>query len=197
MDKIEKIAELLSLDKDACIELYSHIPELAEIARHRIIENPFGIDGLFVGSSGGKDSSVVCHLYATVCKKLNINPLIVHNRKDTVVDSTILNLYKNSLPVLYCSPSDIKYFSDRCKIQVDGSRRVEAVRDNGRSTDYVQDGKNVSRTNLEMYVPNSLFGLNFIYPIFDWSDEAVWMYNLYYKLRVSEEYGEVCYLYNT
>jgi 3'-phosphoadenosine 5'-phosphosulfate sulfotransferase (PAPS reductase)/FAD synthetase len=74
------------------------------------------------------------------------------------------------------------------KTQIDGTRIAEHDRSNGRAVDVVIDGKQVSRKELPLYLENGLFGLNFVYPIYDWSDAEVWAAIAHYDIPFSEEY---------
>lgn len=140
----------------------------------------------YVGTSGGKDSVVVQHLAA----RCGITTL-VHNVKAETHPATIALLYKQ--PGLhYVQPKQHAAFckSNRLTIQIDGTRIAEAGRTDGRSTDLVINGQNVSRENMPVFVANGLQGLSFLYPILDWSDKQVWDYIRENKIEFSAEYYE-------
>lgn len=142
--------------------------------------------GLYLGHSGGKDS-VVIHDLAR--RAFDFNVPVVHTPKprDTHPE-TVKFLYRLPFPVQYVPKEfhkDLGY-----KVQIDGSRRGEYNRTNGRSTHIVVQGKEVSREYMAMFVENGLFGLNFVYPICFWSNEDVWAYIYMHELEISDEYFE-------
>jgi 3'-phosphoadenosine 5'-phosphosulfate sulfotransferase (PAPS reductase)/FAD synthetase len=72
--------------------------------------------------------------------------------------------------------------------QIDGTRRAEASRRDGRDVGVIIGGQEVSRTETPLYLEKGMFGRNFIYPIYDWTDEQVWATILLYSLPISREY---------
>jgi 3'-phosphoadenosine 5'-phosphosulfate sulfotransferase (PAPS reductase)/FAD synthetase len=143
--------------------------------------------GIYVGTSGGKDSVVaynlMCKLYPT------LSPKILHTAKPSVTHPKTLDfLYSRPYPILYVPKGHP--LPDEFKTQVDGTRASEFDREDGRSTDVIVGGVSVSRENMPLFVRNGLFGLNFIFPIFDWTDEQVWAYIFKNNIPYSDEYLE-------
>ena len=140
---------------------------------------------VYIGHSGGKDSVAITRLVDTALPDHGM--LIVHTPKPgEVVPATVDFLYGLRRPVLYCPKEHHKGLG--FKVQIDGTRRAEHSRTDGRSTNLVMDGNDVSRDHMPLYVKNGLFGLDFIFPIFDWTDEEVWAYILTNEIPFSEEY---------
>lgn len=143
---------------------------------------------LYIGHSGGKDSVVIYWLMQCAFPG-NYFP-VVHTPKlsgpNKVHQETINFLYSRPFPIIHIPATS--HASYGFKVQVDGSRRDEYNRTDGRSTTIVKDGKDVSRSEMTMLVNNGLFGLDFIYPIFDWSNEEVWACIHKMRLEVSPEY---------
>lgn len=183
---LQAIANVLHLDYVECCYWFNNIELLTTQGVRRLLDNPFGTD-VYAGTSGGKDSSVICDLYLRYCEQAQIKPQIIHNKKTIVDPLTVKHLYSLSYPIIYCSSADTKNCTDRT-IQVDGSRIAECSRTNGRSTDFICNGQSINRKDMTLYNARGLFDLRFIYPIYDWSDEQVWTYIYAHKLPVSEEY---------
>lgn len=142
--------------------------------------------GLYRGHSGGKDSVVIHHL----CDLAYARSIpTIHTPKPGVT-------HPKTVEFLYSRPFPIQYVPKEChkdlgyNTQVDGSRRDEYNRTNGRSTHIVVQGKEVSREFMTMFVENGLFGLNFVYPICFWTNEDVWAYIYHNQLEISDEYFE-------
>ena len=165
-----------------------NVNELTSIGTRRIKLSPFERIGTYVGHSGGKDSVVVNHL-ALFAYGANSYP-IVHTPKvsgsNKVHELTRKFLYELDEVVTYV-PSSL-HSTLGYKTQIDGTREAEASREDGRSTTFVKDGIDVPRTAMGPYFENGLFGLNFVYPIYDWSDLEVWAFIYHYKLPISGEY---------
>lgn len=161
---------------------------LVHAAWARLANSPFEAAHTFVGHSGGKDSVVVRYLadttpteYPTVHTPKFIgsaNAVHVHTRDF---------LYTLNRDILYL-PTPAQYERFGLKTQIDGTRIAESARDDGRSTTFVSCGNDVPRTELTAYVPTGLFGLQYIYPIYDWSDLQVWSLILSKDLPFSREY---------
>lgn len=139
-----------------------------------------------VGHSGGKDSVVVRHLTDLIDQNIRT----FHTPKPYGVNSvhpeTVKFLYGLDRPVVHL-PAKFN-ISDYIDVQIDGTRIEEASRDNGRSTTFVRDGVDVDRKLLTPFVENGLFGISYIYPIYNWTDEQVWAYIIQKELHVSPEY---------
>ena len=187
---IVELCEVLNLDTNkAALALYS-MSSMRKIAfdnfEHYNQVNP---EIYYARTSGGKDSDVIVDLYLAYCVMHSIKPVIIHNRKSNTDPCTVQYLYSQSYPILYCG-METAVDVQKGRIQIDGSRISEADRTNGRSTDFIQDGKSVNRSKMRIYNSSGLFGIPFLYPIYDWSDEEVWMYHVYAGISCSLEYGE-------
>ena len=143
-----------------------------------------------VGHSGGKDSVLVRWLTdANADVPNNYAVWSFHNPKvegpNAVHEITQRFLYSmpNALVVYKWSPTDLGF-----KLQIDGTRKYEATRNDGRSTDFVRSGASVPRTELTEFVKDGLFGMSFCYPIFDWTDLQVWAAIERYSIPYSREY---------
>jgi 3'-phosphoadenosine 5'-phosphosulfate sulfotransferase (PAPS reductase)/FAD synthetase len=145
--------------------------------------------GLFCGHSGGKDSTLILYLAAKAFPEITI----VHNCKDSTHPATIEFLYElgKTRVVNFVPPNLMEEFIKRNHLncQIDGTRVDEASRTDGRSTDLIVEGESVSRTEMTHFVPNGLYGLNMLYPIYDWTEEQVWSYLHANNIKVSEEYA--------
>lgn len=154
--------------------------ELERQALHIINNAPFEKEGMYVGHSGGKDS-VVVHYLAT--QALGPAVLSYHNVKQETHPLT--TEFLTGVPnITYLQEGEFPPLPT----QIDGTRVSEHNRQDGRSVDFVLGGKNVSRTQLTQYVENGLFGKNFVYPIYNWTDEQVWAYIRFRNLKYSKEY---------
>ncbi len=148
--------------------------------------------GMYVGHSGGKDSVLV----RWMADRLTLNIPTLHTPKvegpNKVHPMTMKFIYEEAAtrPIWFIpldkNPRDWGYDT-----QVDGTRRAEAERSDGRSTIVVIDGQEIDRANMPHYTSNGLFGLSFVYPFVDWSDIEVWAAIYKYKIRYSEEYLHV------
>lgn len=149
----------------------------------------FDLTKAVVGHSGGKDSVLVRYLtdlafgYDTVKTVHTTKPSHVEN---AVHPLTRDFLYSMDRPILYVGLAQQKNLG--LKVQIDGTRIAEHTREDGRSIDVVVDGKSVSRTQLKLYMENGLLGLDFVYPIYDWSDAEVWATILSKGIAFSREY---------
>lgn len=148
------------------------------------------MDHLFyIGHSGGKDSVVITHLTDLAFPGEHEHFPLVHTPKPGITHpKTIEFLYQLDRKVIYCPAKDhaeLIWFD----VQIDGTRMAEFDRTDGRSTDVVVEGRSVSRQKMTFYVKQGLFGLSFLYPIYDWSDAEVWEHIKEYGLAVSEEYA--------
>lgn len=153
-------------------------------------------DGLYIGHSGGKDSSVVYHLASKVLAR----PFVVHTTKELAhedksyptvpyEDHTFLYELAQTQPILMAPlpamPKVIEVFNLTC--QIDGTRRDESERHN-RSSTYFCNGQDLPRENMPDAIDNGLFGLSFVYPIFDWTTSEVWEYIRLNNIKVSDSY---------
>ena len=162
--------------------------------------SPDLLDGIYIGTSGGKDSVLVHWLMKkawqgsqpSLVKPWNGEEfMIVHTTKTSVTHPKTLEfLYSRNFPIMYCPAG--KHSSLGLKTQIDGTRRSEFDRTDGRSTDLIGDnGVTLSREHMQMIVRNGLFGLNFVYPIYDWSDEDVWAAIWCNDIPYTQEYAEL------
>jgi 3'-phosphoadenosine 5'-phosphosulfate sulfotransferase (PAPS reductase)/FAD synthetase len=158
-----------------------------DIAVHKMRELRYEYSGqeMYIGHSGGKDSVVVTHLADLAFPE---GLPIVHTPKPGITHpKTIEFLYQLNRKIIYCPQA--LHSTLGLQVQIDGTRIAEYDRTDGRSTDVVVDGQNVSRQNMPFFVRSGLFGLSFIFPIYNWSDEDVWGYIKEHSLPVSEEYA--------
>lgn len=142
----------------------------------------------YIGTSGGKDSGVIDWLASQVAPMPRIHNLKVETHPDT------LALLSRSPDIHMVSPASHAALVDTLGVglQVDGTRRAEFNRTNGRSTDVIIDGESVSREHMPRYIANGLFGLSFAFPILDWSDEMVWACTIRNRIQFSYEYVKAC-----
>lgn len=144
--------------------------------------------GMFVATSGGKDSTVILDL------ALKINPFItiVHNPKHNTHPDTIRFLYDISQTnfINYVPLKFMQQFirENNLKCQIDGTRISEFDRVD-KSADIIINGQNVSRTEMSDHGVG-IWGLENIYPIYEWSDDDVFNYCRVNKLPLSREYKE-------
>jgi len=175
-----------------------------KVAKERIIKAFKDNNNLvFVSHSGGKDSCVVYDLVKTALGDGEFP--VIHNVKPLLGTSgteigaltemhpeTLEFLYSKVAsvhPVYFFHASEMKDFIDvTCaRASIDGSRLCEYTR-KGKSSEFIKNGKNVSRSEMTDYIENGLFGLNQCFPIFDWSDDDVFDYIEHFALDISEEY---------
>lgn len=168
----EEIEDIAELEKKALARLDTIPPQFWQ--------------GVYIGTSGGKDSVAVYHLMS---KSKFYFGNVLHTPKPGVTHpKTVEFLYSRPYPIHY-HPKEIP-LPGWMETQVDGSRAKEYNRTDGRSTDVVVGGVSVSRENMPLYIRNGLFGRNFVFPIFDWTDEQVWAYIFANDIEYSDEYLE-------
>lgn len=142
----------------------------------------------FLGHSGGKDSCVILYLTKIVCPTIRV----VHNPKVSTHEKTIEFLYTLGMEhkIELVPFADMSYYirTNNLSIQIDGSRRDEATRTDGRSTNIIKNGKDVNREDMPEIVKGGIFGLTILYPIVSWTDKEVWEFIRSRKIPVSEEY---------
>lgn len=168
-----------------------HLKELERVAIARLIEYGESV-GVYVATSGGKDSVVVHHLARKV---FGDQVPVIHTPKTSgfnkVHPATVAFLYEQSAKYgLSIVPFEQmqKHLDDRnLRIQIDGTRRAEFNRDD-RSSDVVVNGKLISRADMPAHTVGGLFGNESIFPIVDWSDDDVWAYIGQEGIEVTEEY---------
>lgn len=147
---------------------------------------------VFVAHSGGKDS-VVVHKLARMVFGYDVK--VVHTPKiegfNKVHPDTIDFLYEQAANygMAYVPGNKMHGYllSNNLMIQIDGTRADEADRTD-RSSDVVVDGKNVSRTEMNWFTRDGLFGQACVFPIYDWSDDDVWNFIEEYQVPFSKEY---------
>ena len=142
-----------------------------------------------VGHSGGKDSVLVRAL-ADLAGFGSLDT--VHNPKlegsNAVHAHTRELLYEMATfrPVMHIPANAMAKSGYR--LQIDGTRRQEATRTDGRSTDIVCNGQSMNRAQMPMLVPRGLFDMTFFYPIVEWTDAQVWAAIAYLEIPFSREY---------
>ena len=142
-----------------------------------------------VGHSGGKDSVLVRAL-ADLAGFGSLDT--VHNPKlegsNAVHAHTRELLYEMATfrPVMHIPANAMAKSGYR--LQIDGTRRQEATRTDGRSTDIVCNGQSVNRAQMPMLVSRGLFDMTFFYPIVEWTDAQVWAAIAYLEIPFSREY---------
>jgi len=182
----------------------SNIENKTIIALERI-RKAFDNNGRVIsGHSGGKDSVVINDLITKAgCDSRRY--AIVHNVKPLLGTSgdpvaaltemhpaTLEFLYTNvcleqTLTFLHASKMKNWVTNNHITCQIDGSRLCEYTR-SGKSSEFIVNGKSVSRSEMTEYIENGIFGLNMSYPIFDWSDTDVFDYIALNDLKISNEY---------
>ena len=142
-----------------------------------------------VGHSGGKDSVLVRAL-ADLAGFGSLDT--VHNPKlegsNAVHAHTRELLYEMATfrPVMHIPANAMAKSGYR--LQIDGTRRQEATRTDGRSTDIVCNGQSMNRAQMPMLVSRGLFDMTFFYPIVEWTDAQVWAAIAYLEIPFSREY---------
>jgi 3'-phosphoadenosine 5'-phosphosulfate sulfotransferase (PAPS reductase)/FAD synthetase len=177
-------AQKLSLFELSCAAFKIDMLERVALERLATLPNEIlPIGGLYVGTSGGKDSVAVHHLMS----KTDLTWSVLHtNKPEDVHPLTKDFLYRRQYPILYVPKGAA--MPAHLRTQFDGSRASEYNRADGRSTDFIVGGVSVSRDKMPLYVTNGLFGLNFVFPMYDWSDEEVWAYIFGNDIEYSDEY---------
>ena len=142
-----------------------------------------------VGHSGGKDSDLV----RALADRAGFGSLdTVHNPKlegsNAVHAHTRELLYEMATfrPVMHIPAHAMA--KSGYQLQIDGTRRQEATRTDGRSTDIVCNGQSMNRAQMPMLVPRGLFDMTFFYPIVEWTDAQVWAAIAYLEIPFSREY---------
>lgn len=160
----------------------------------RLQDSPFEVSGTYCGHSGGKDSVLVRYL----ADLANTAPITLHTVKPDGVRNAVHPLTRQFLydcqdrPLVYVPE---RYMEDVLEqygltTQIDGTRASEAYRRDGRDVGLVVNGESRSRSEIALYMANGLFGLNFIYPIHDWTDAEVWAAIFVYGIPYSPEYEQ-------
>lgn len=184
-NRIVETIEAQGLDREKLVKAYANIEQLEANALDRLKTVPPDFwTGIYLGTSGGKDSVAINHLMSKTDYSIQFS--LHTNKPNDTHPLTVTFLYTRKYPILYV-PKGIdlpKYL----KTQIDGTRASEYNREDGRSTDVVVGGILVSRNNMPLFVRNGLFGLNFVFPIFDWTDEEVWAYIFSNNIEYSDEY---------
>ena len=147
------------------------------------------MEEMCVGHSGGKDSVLVRAL-ADLAGFGSLDT--VHNPKlegsNAVHAHTRELLYEMATfrPVMHIPAHAMA--KSGYQLQIDGTRRQEATRTDGRSTDIVCNGQSVNRAQMPMLVSRGLFDMTFFYPIVEWTDAQVWAAIAYLEIPFSREY---------
>lgn len=157
--------------------------------RFKMLKPLCKMEEMCVGHSGGKDSVLVRAL-ADLAGFGSLDT--VHNPKlegsNAVHAHTRELLYEMATfrPVMHIPANAMAKSGYR--LQIDGTRRQEATRTDGRSTDIVCNGQSMNRAQMPMLVPRGLFDMTFFYPIVEWTDAQVWAAIAYLEIPFSREY---------
>ena len=157
--------------------------------RFKMLKPLCKMEEMCVGHSGGKDSVLVRAL-ADLAGFGSLDT--VHNPKlegsNAVHAHTRELLYEMATfrPVMHIPAHAMAKSGYR--LQIDGTRRQEATRTDGRSTDIVCNGQSVNRAQMPMLVSRGLFDMTFFYPIVEWTDAQVWAAIAYLEIPFSREY---------
>ena len=158
-------------------------------SRFKMLKPLCKMEEMCVGHSGGKDSVLVRAL-ADLAGFGSLDT--VHNPKlegsNAVHAHTRELLYEMATfrPVMHIPANAMAKSGYR--LQIDGTRRQEATRTDGRSTDIVCNGQSMNRAQMPMLVPRGLFDMTFFYPIVEWTDAQVWAAIAYLEIPFSREY---------
>ncbi len=181
------------------------LPQRIKSAAARILRSPFIgctapqndyaylFANHYVGHSGGKDSVLVRWLADIAGLK---GMMTVHTPKPEGVRNAVHPLTKEFVyalnrPVLHIPDGQQDAFKVmNLVVQIDGTRRAEADRRDGRDVGLIVDGVEKSRSEVPLYLDTGLFGQSFIYPIYDWTDAEVWATIFAYNIPYSAEYNE-------
>ena len=157
--------------------------------RFKMLKPLCKMEEMCVGHSGGKDSVLVRAL-ADLAGFGSLDT--VHNPKlegsNAVHAHTRELLYEMATfrPVMHIPANAMAKSGYR--LQIDGTRRQEATRTDGRSTDIVCNGQSMNRAQMPMLVPRGLFDMTIFYPIVEWTDAQVWAAIAYLEIPFSREY---------
>ena len=175
--------------------------EKIKIARKRIQEiiDRFPDQKIYVGHSGGKDSSVVLDLALSVKPDIEV----IHNGKKIWTEKepgvtdvhieTLEFLYKYTLDkverIVFVQTEKMPGYIEKhnLKIQIDGTR-IDEFNRTKKSNTFVKNGEDIKRNELTSFNPDGLFGLSFLCPIYDWSSEDVFEYHRIMNVPLSDEY---------
>ena len=158
--------------------------------RFKMLKPLCKMEEMCVGHSGGKDSVLVRAL-ADLAGFGSLDT--VHNPKlegsNAVHAHTRELLYEMATfrPVMHIPAHAMA--KSGYQLQIDGTRRQEATRTDGRSTDIVCNGQSMNRAQMPMLVPRGLFDMTFFYPIVEWTDAQVWAAIAYLEIPFSREYS--------
>lgn len=150
-------------------------------------------DRWVIGHSGGKDSVVNQWL---VAQSVDFTLPVVHTSKPGGDNA----IHPDTLEFLYQLPFSVELWpralgmNPKYELQFDGSRASEYDRTD-RSANFIRDGQSVNRKELPLIVPNSMFGMTFVFPMYDWADADVWATIFHYHLPFSKEYTHEHALY--
>ena len=178
-------------DEETRVKAMQELWGKVESAYEILGSQPFEKEGLYIGHSGGKDSVVVTTL---ATNRLGDLP-VLHTAKPKGENA----VHPDAQKIVYelgASRSVLLYPRDTppptgYDTQIDGTKRCEHDRTDGRHTDVLINGQLVSRKDMPAYVTNGLFRKNFIFPLYDWEDYHVWALIYSWGLSHSAEYDEV------
>lgn len=149
-----------------------------------------------IGHSGGKDSVVNHWLVNHIMQPAGLSLPVVHTSKPGGDNA----IHPATLEFLYQLPFAVELWpralgmNPKYQLQFDGSRASEYDRTD-RSANFIRDGESVNRAELPLVVPNSMFGMTFVFPMYDWSDADVWATIFRHNLPFSNEYEHEKRLY--
>ena len=157
--------------------------------RFKMLKPLCKMEEMCVGHSGGKDSVLVRAL-ADLAGFGSLDT--VHNPK--LEGSNAVHAHTRELLYEMATFRPVMYIPARAmaksgyRLQIDGTRRQEATRTDGRSTDIVCNGQSMNRAQMPMLVLRGLFDMTFFYPIVEWTDAQVWAAIAYLEIPFSREY---------
>ena len=157
--------------------------------RFKMLKPLCKMEEMCVGHSGGKDSVLVRAL-ADLAGFGSLDT--VHNPK--LEGSNAVHAHTRELLYEMATFRPVMYIPARAmaksgyRLQIDGTRRQEATRTDGRSTDIVCNGQSMNRAQMPMLVRRGLFDMTFFYPIVEWTDAQVWAAIAYLEIPFSREY---------
>ncbi len=155
------------------------------------------LGAIYVGHSGGKDSDAVMRLTEMATGPYSQH-LVVHTMKDIVpledrghlADKMARKDSPGANRMFMVPASDMQDFirSTQVVAQVDGTRRDEFSRTDGRSTNLIVDGVEQSREEMTDFTKEGLFGIAFCFPIYDWSEVEVYKFLAVEGVQISPSY---------
>ena len=158
--------------------------------RFKMLKPSCKMEEMCVGHSGGKDSVLVralADLAGFGSLDTVHNPKLEGSNADHAHTRDLLYEMATFRPVMHIPAHAMA--KSGYQLQIDGTRRQEATRTDGRSTDIVCNGQSMNRAQMPMLVPRGLFDMTFFYPIVEWTDAQVWAAIAYLEIPFSREYS--------